>query len=241
MRLVAKVKLQPFYPHERDSVHIVQETGWVPRPVWNGTENIAATGMWYIYIYIYMVRSSVYRPGVAQRLSRGISLFFHDCGSKSGWVVSSTPRPHFTPRKEPVPILQEALWAPGPVWTGGKFHPHRNLIPDRPARSQSLYRLSCRPHTHTHIYRVSPDECTGLRESVPYVKVYRYNPKYLYPKLNGYGDKGQRKVGASSGSKYCNLDSWCVTRERWWPWEWNAVLIVPAWRLVACTGVGSAM
>ena len=35
----------------------------------------------------------------------------------------------------PVPILQEAGWAPGPVWTGGKSRPHRDSIPDRPARS----------------------------------------------------------------------------------------------------------
>ena len=27
-----------------------------------------------------------------------------------------------------------------------------------------------------------------------YVKVYRYNPKHLYPKLNGYGDNGQRSL-----------------------------------------------
>ena len=47
--------------------------------------------------------------------------------------------------------------------------------------------------------------------------------------------------GGSCGSKCCNLHSWCVARQRWWPWEWNAVLIVPAWLLVACTGVGSAM
>ena len=39
---------------------------------------------------------------------------------------------------------------------------------------------------------VSQEECARLRESVPYVKVYRYNPKHLYPKLNGYGDNGQR-------------------------------------------------
>ena len=32
------------------------------------------------------------------------------------------------------------------------------------------------------IYRVSQEEGTKLRESVPYVKVYRYNPKHLYPK-----------------------------------------------------------
>ena len=44
--------------------------------------------------------------------------------------------------KDLVPILQEAEWAPGPVWTGGKSRPHRDSIPDRPARSQSLYRLS---------------------------------------------------------------------------------------------------
>jgi len=43
-------------------------------------------------------------------------------------------------------------------------------------------------------YRVSQEECARLRESVPYVKVYRYNPKHLYPKLNGYGDYGQRSL-----------------------------------------------
>jgi len=43
----------------------------------------------------------------------------------------------------------------------------------------------------TQIYRVSQEECAILRESVPYVKLYRYNPKHLYPKLNGYRDNGQ--------------------------------------------------
>jgi len=61
-------------------------------------------------------------------------------------VVSSTSRPHFTPGKDPVPILQEAGWAPGPGWTGGKSRPHRDSIPDRPTRSQSLYLLSYRAH-----------------------------------------------------------------------------------------------
>ena len=48
-----------------------------------------------------------------------------------------------------------------------------------------------------NLYRVSQEERTKLRESVPYVKLYRYNPKYLHPKLNGYGDNGQRKVWTS--------------------------------------------
>jgi len=44
------------------------------------------------------------------------------------------------------------------------------------------------------IYRLSQEEWTKLRECVPYVKIYRYNPKNLYPKLNGYGDNGQRSL-----------------------------------------------
>jgi hypothetical protein len=54
-----------------------------------------------------------------------------------------------------------------------------------------------------HIYRMSQEECAILRESVPYVKLYRYNPKHLHPKLNGYGDNGHRKVWASGVSTYC--------------------------------------
>jgi len=87
-----------------------------------------------------------YRPGVAQRVGRSIALLFHDRGTRRGWVISSTPRPHFTPGKDPVLVLQEAGWAPGSVWTGGKSRPHGDSIPDLPACSQSLYRLSYRAH-----------------------------------------------------------------------------------------------
>ena len=45
-----------------------------------------------------------------------------------------------------------------------------------------------------YIYRVSHELRSLLRESVPYVKIYRYNPKHLYPKLNGYGDNGKRSL-----------------------------------------------
>jgi len=53
--------------------------------------------------------------------------------------------------------------------------------------SQSLTRLNLYPNTN----RVSQKECARLREGVPYAKLYRYNPKHLCPKLNGYGDNGQ--------------------------------------------------
>ena len=49
---------------------------------------------------------------MAWRVGKGTALLFHDRGTRRGWVVSSTPRPHFTPGKEPVSILQETGWAP---------------------------------------------------------------------------------------------------------------------------------
>ena len=109
-------------------------------------------GMFWCFMHLYWWLYACIRPGVAQRVSRGITLLFHDRGTRWGWVVSRTPRPHFTPGKDQVPILQEAGWAPGPVWTGGKSRPHRDSIPDRPARSQSLYRLSNPAHNSTSIH-----------------------------------------------------------------------------------------
>ena len=36
----------------------------------------------------------------------------------------------FNPGKDPVPIVQEAGWAPGPVWMGAEnLDPHRDSIP----------------------------------------------------------------------------------------------------------------
>jgi len=77
--------------------------------------------------------------------SRGIALLFLDHGTRRGWGVSVTPRPLCTPGKDPVSIVQEAGWAPGPVWTGVENPaPTRIRSPDRPAHSQSLYR-QCYP------------------------------------------------------------------------------------------------
>ena len=66
---------------------------------------------------------------------------------EGGEWSAARPGRSLSPGKDPVPILQEAWWASGPVWTGGKTRPHRNSILDRPARSQSLYRLSYPAHT----------------------------------------------------------------------------------------------
>jgi hypothetical protein len=64
---------------------------------------------------------------------------------RGGW---SAPRPgRFTPGRDPVPIVQEAGWAPEPVWMCAKnLAPTRIRSRDRPARSQSLYWLSYPNH-----------------------------------------------------------------------------------------------
>jgi len=81
---------------------------------------------------------------VAQRVGKGIALLFHD---------RDTSRPHFTPGEDPVPVLLEAAWAPGPVWTGGKSRPHRDLISDRPARSSVAIPTELpAPYIYIYIY-----------------------------------------------------------------------------------------
>jgi hypothetical protein len=61
-------------------------------------------------------------------------------------------RPLSTPGKDPVPIVQESGWAPGLVWTGAEnLTSTRIRSPDRPARSQLLYRLSYLAHTYTAV------------------------------------------------------------------------------------------
>ena len=87
------------------------------------------------------VKWTRYRPCVAQWVGRGIALLFRDRYTRRGWVVSSTPRPHFTPVKNRYPFYRRMG---GPQ--GGKSRPHWHSIPDLPASSQSLYRLSYPGH-----------------------------------------------------------------------------------------------
>jgi len=72
-------------------------------------------------------------------------------GTRRGWGVSVTPQQLFSPGKDPVPVVQEAEWAPGPVWTVAENLASTGFLsPDRPARSQSLYRLSYPAHRVGH-------------------------------------------------------------------------------------------
>ena len=63
----------------------------------------------------------------------------------------STARPGRTlpPGKDPVPVVQEAGWDPGPVWTGGKSRPHWDSIPDRTSHSNAFKYITTPSQSHT--------------------------------------------------------------------------------------------
>jgi len=47
--------------------------------------------------------------------------------------------------------------------------------------------------THTPLYRVFQEECSILRESLPYVNLHPYNHTYICRKVNCYGEHDKRK------------------------------------------------
>jgi hypothetical protein len=59
--------------------------------------------------------------------------------------MNSTSRPIYPRERDPVPTVQEAGWAPEPVWKGVEKRKSLASTGDRtrerPARSESLYRL----------------------------------------------------------------------------------------------------
>jgi hypothetical protein len=92
-------------------------------------------------IQLLKVKASRNRPEGPEG-GGGIALLFLDLGARrGGW---SAPRPgRFIPGKDPVLSVKKAGWSPGPVWTCAKnLAPTGIRSPDRPARSQSLCRLS---------------------------------------------------------------------------------------------------
>ena len=58
------------------------------------------------------------------------TLYLTSALDAGGWSKPRSGR--FTPRNDPVPSVQEAEWAPGPVWTGAE-----NLAPIRDSISMT--------------------------------------------------------------------------------------------------------
>ena len=108
--------------------------------------------------------------------------------SKSSVITprrTPTSHLHYTLNNEPIPVIIHRL----PT----KYFAHCPSHPNPLVQQIGNYTLTDLTNKYRK-YRLYQEECARFRESVPYVKLYRYNPKHLYPKLNGYGDNGQRSV-----------------------------------------------
>jgi len=111
--------------------------------------------------------------------------------------VNATFRPHYRRERDPVPVVKEAGWAPGPVWAGAEnLVPTGIRSPNRPTRSELLYRLSC-PGCHLLSYvlpslliylltpwsRVLLEKLPGS-QLVKKFPAFLWNPKVHYPTHN---------------------------------------------------------
>ena len=99
-----------------------------------------------LYEYV-KVKWSCHRPGVAQRVGRGIALLFHDRALEEGKWSAARPGHTLPPEKTRYPLYRRLG---GPK---GQSRPHRDSIPDRPARSSVAIPTELPgPHTHTHTH-----------------------------------------------------------------------------------------
>ena len=99
-----------------------------------------------------------------------------------GW---STPRSgRFTPGKDLVPIVQEAGWAPGPVWTGSeKSRPYRDSIPgpSSPQRVAILTELSGPDSAVIYLFCMLCFQGLGLRGGLQIkIKNRTTNSRWFY-------------------------------------------------------------
>jgi hypothetical protein len=116
-------------------------------------------------------------------------------------VFSATPRMLY-PRERSGTHCTEAGWAPGPVWTGAEnLAPTGIRSPDRPAHSQSLYRLS---YTALH-------NTESLPNSKPFVQGKgKYRPVMCQCPHRGRAET-YRKVPMPTQRESRDIDPLCLT------------------------------
>ena len=100
---------------------------------------------------------------------------------EGGEWSAACPSCTLPPWKDLVPILQEAGWAPGLVWTDGKSRPHRDLILDNPASSQSLEWLSYPAHSSIKMLNSTTQQTDKRnKHTVNQVKVFLVHTTKAY-------------------------------------------------------------
>ena len=130
--------------------------------IFNGGLNISADRLFkYQLSYLRVITGEEAPKGKGKGKEKGTEKFHYRTGNEApkaeqryicalsltsavdGGGCSTSRFGRFTHANEPVPTLQEAGWFPGPVWTGtGHLGSIGIRCPDRPARSESPYRLS---------------------------------------------------------------------------------------------------
>jgi len=71
--------------------------------------------------------------------SRDIAVLFLSLGVRMGWMVNPTPRRLYSRQRDPVPIVEETQWAPGPFFRGSENFASTGIrSPDSPALSESV-------------------------------------------------------------------------------------------------------
>ena len=101
---------------------------------------------------------------------------------------SQPGRGRYAPERDPIPTVKKTGWVPGPVWTGAKnLAPTGTRPPNRPARSESLYRLSY----------PGPPDCIQGGEFLDYMSDNQLHIKFSTPQCYFFQigmEKGAEKV-----------------------------------------------
>jgi hypothetical protein len=88
------------------------------------------------------IKVPLYRPGVAQRVGRGIDLLFHDFGTRSGeWSEARSGR-NLLPGKPRYPLYRRLDGTQGRSGQAENLAPNGIRSSDSPFSSQSLHRLN---------------------------------------------------------------------------------------------------
>jgi len=135
---------------------------------------------------------------MAHRGSRGIALSFLDHGTRRGWGVCVTPQPHLTPGKDTVLIVQEAGWAPEPVWTGVEnldptgiwsiiTRQHRYTVTwvlkisldashNRPPKNYKSHDICCQHRCICFLYLICSLQVSSAHQVTAYYHLMQLNP-----------------------------------------------------------------
>jgi len=73
------------------------------------------------------------QPGTGYESRGGVEKeprIFFNLDAKLGWMVNATLWPFYPRKTDTLPTVEEAVWAPLPIWTGAEnLSPHQDSIP----------------------------------------------------------------------------------------------------------------